>query len=71
MVLSLNLGGMSFSGADIAGFFGNPDEELFTRWNQLGAYYPFFRGHAHLDTKRREPWSYGEPTTTRVRSAIV
>jgi hypothetical protein len=27
-----------------------------TRWYQLGAFQPFFRGHAHLDAKRREPW---------------
>ncbi len=46
-------------GADVGGFFGNPDPELLTRWYQLGAYYPFFRGHAHLDTKRREPWLFG------------
>lgn len=47
------------AGADVGGFFGNPDPELLTRWYQLGAYYPFFRGHAHLDTRRREPWLFG------------
>lgn len=47
------------AGADVGGFFGNPDAELLTRWYQLGTYYPFFRGHAHLDTKRREPWLFG------------
>lgn len=46
-------------GADIGGFFGNPDTELLVRWYQLGAYYPFFRAHAHHDTKRREPWLFG------------
>ena len=54
----------------MGGFFGNPDAELYTRWYQSGAYYPFFRGHAHLDTARREPWVFGEPTTSRVRSAL-
>lgn len=48
-----------FVGADVGGFFGNPDTELLVRWYQLGAYYPFFRGHAHHDTKRREPWLFG------------
>ncbi len=57
---------LPFEGADVGGFFGNPDSELFTRWNQLGTFYPFFRGHAHLDSPRREPWVYGEPTTSRV-----
>lgn len=55
------------SGADVGGFFGNPDSELYTRFYQLGAFYPFFRGHAHLDTARREPWVFGEPTTSRVK----
>ncbi len=40
------------------------------RWYQLGAYSPFFRGHAHLETLRREPWLFGEDTTRRVREAV-
>jgi len=48
-----------YAGADVGGFFGNPDPELLVRWYQLGAYYPFFRAHAHHDTKRREPWLFG------------
>ncbi|KAK3012708.1 hypothetical protein RJ639_008983 [Escallonia herrerae] len=67
MVLTLGLTGISFSGADVGGFFGNPDTELLVRWYQLGAYYPFFRGHAHHDTKRREPW---EKNTELMREAI-
>jgi len=67
MILASGVAGYPWAGADVGGFFGNPDAELFTRWYQLGAYYPFFRGHAHLDTARREPWVYGEPTTSRVR----
>ncbi|KAE8694113.1 putative glucan 1,3-alpha-glucosidase [Hibiscus syriacus] len=70
MILSLGLTGMSFSGADVGGFFGNPDPELLVRWYQLGAYYPFFRGHAHHDTKRREPWLFGERNTALMRDAI-
>ncbi|KAK9857969.1 hypothetical protein WJX84_003134 [Apatococcus fuscideae] len=70
MCLSLSIAGLPFVGADIAGFFGNPDAELFTRWYQLGAFYPFFRGHAHLEAKRREPWLYDGTTTDRVREAI-
>jgi alpha-glucosidase (family GH31 glycosyl hydrolase) len=36
----------------------------------MGIYYPFFRGHAHLETQRREPWLFGEDTTRRIREAI-
>lgn len=70
MVLAMGLTGITFSGADIGGFFGNPEPELLVRWYQLGAYYPFFRGHAHHDTKRREPWLFGERNTELMRDAI-
>ena len=58
------------TGADVGGFFGNADSELLVRWNQLGTYYPFFRGHGHLETKRREPWLFGEDNTRRNRASL-
>ena len=70
MTLTLGVSGLTWSGADVGGFFGDPDAELMTRWYQLGAFYPFFRGHAHLDTRRREPWAFGEPHTGHIRDAI-
>jgi mannosyl-oligosaccharide alpha-1,3-glucosidase len=71
MLLSLNVGALSFVGADVGGFFGNPDAELMTRWMQAGAYQPFFRGHAHHDAKRREPWMFGEETMQRLRHSAM
>lgn len=71
MLLAINLAGLSFSGADVGGFFKDPDAELFTRWYQAGAFQPFFRGHAHLDTKRREPWVFGEPYLSIMRDAAI
>lgn len=70
MLLSISIAGVSFCGADVGGFFGNPDTELLVRWYQLGALQPFFRAHAHLDAKRREPWLFGEPYTSLMRDAI-
>ena len=35
MLLSLNLVGITLSGADVGGFFRNPDAELLTRWYQV------------------------------------
>ena len=61
---------MPFVGADVGGFFGNPEPELLWRWYQLGAFQPFFRAHAHLDSKRREPWVFEEPWPGRMRNAI-
>ena len=32
---------------------------------------PFFRAHAHLDTKRREPWLQPDEHKTAIRLAII
>jgi alpha 1,3-glucosidase len=37
---------------------------------QTGAYLPFFRAHAHLDTKRREPWLFEDKYKNLMREAI-
>ncbi|KAK6339382.1 hypothetical protein TWF718_008801 [Orbilia javanica] len=70
MLLSQGIAGFPFSGADVGGFFGNPSKELLTRWYQSGIWYPFFRAHAHIDAKRREPYLTGEPYTSIIRNAI-
>eukprot|EP00892_Ulva_mutabilis_P002788 jgi/Ulvmu1/1250/UM109_0048.1 len=70
MLLALNVAGLPNAGADVGGFFGNPDAELAQRWYQAAVFYPFLRGHAHLDTKRREPWLFGDKATGRIRTAL-
>uniref|UniRef100_A0A8C8I8Z6 Glycoside hydrolase family 31 N-terminal domain-containing protein n=1 Tax=Oncorhynchus tshawytscha TaxID=74940 RepID=A0A8C8I8Z6_ONCTS len=70
MCLSLGLVGVSFCGADVGGFFKSPSTELLVRWYQTGAYQPFFRAHAHLDTPRREPWLFGPENTALIREAV-
>ncbi|XP_072293814.1 neutral alpha-glucosidase AB isoform X2 [Eucyclogobius newberryi] len=70
MCLSLGLVGISFCGADVGGFFKSPSPELLVRWYQTGAYQPFFRAHAHLDTPRREPWLFGPENTALIREAV-
>ncbi|CCH43501.1 alpha 1,3-glucosidase [Wickerhamomyces ciferrii] len=70
MILTSNVVNMPFAGADVGGFFGNPSKELLTRWYQAGIWYPFFRAHAHIDSRRREPWVPGEPYTSHIRDAL-
>ncbi|KZT41930.1 alpha-glucosidase [Sistotremastrum suecicum HHB10207 ss-3] len=70
MVLSNGIAGMTFSGADVGGFFGNPDPEMLVRWYQVGIFAPFFRAHAHIDTKRREPYLLEEPHKSIVRKFL-
>jgi alpha-glucosidase len=69
-VLNAGLSGVPYCGPDIGGFSGNPDAELYTRWFQLAALLPFFRNHAGKTTNPREPWVYGEPYTSIIRSAM-
>ncbi|KAL2891098.1 Glucosidase 2 subunit alpha [Ceratocystis lukuohia] len=70
MVLSQGISGFPFAGADVGGFFGNPDKDLLARWYQAGIWYPFFRGHAHIDSRRREPYLAGEEYTPIITAAL-
>lgn len=70
-LLSLSVSNYPFCGADVGGFFFEPSEELFVRWMQAGIFYPFLRAHAHLETKRREPWTFGDNATNRIRNALA
>uniref|UniRef100_A0A0N4ZV17 Gal_mutarotas_2 domain-containing protein n=1 Tax=Parastrongyloides trichosuri TaxID=131310 RepID=A0A0N4ZV17_PARTI len=71
MLLSLSIAGIPHVGADVGGFFKNVDDELLIRFYQMGAFSPFFRAHAHIDCKRREPWLYQDSTRNAIRSAII
>ncbi|PNY29282.1 Glucosidase 2 subunit alpha [Tolypocladium capitatum] len=70
MILNQGIAGYPFAGADVGGFFGNPEKDLMARWYQAGAFYPFFRGHAHIDSRRREPYLLGEPYTGILTAAL-
>lgn len=70
MTLNQGISGFPFAGADVGGFFGNPEKDLMARWYQAGAFYPFFRGHAHIDSRRREPYLLGEPYTGILTTAL-
>uniref|UniRef100_A0A663LK86 Uncharacterized protein n=1 Tax=Athene cunicularia TaxID=194338 RepID=A0A663LK86_ATHCN len=70
MLLTISMTGISFCGADVGGFIGDPEPELLVRWYQAGAYQPFFRGHSNMESKRREPWLFGKRNTQIIREAI-
>jgi alpha-glucosidase len=61
---------LPFVGADIGGFAEAPTPELYTRWLQVGAFYPFMRTHTADGTPDQEPWSYGTVHEQINRSAI-
>ncbi|KAF2884461.1 hypothetical protein ILUMI_21709 [Ignelater luminosus] len=70
MCLTEALVGISFCGADVGGFAGIPDDELYLRWYQAGAWLPFYRGHSAIDVPRREPYLYPEKMKSRIRTAL-
>lgn len=71
MILSSSIAGMPFIGADVGGFFNNPEsDELLIRWHQAGAFQPFFRAHAHHDARHREAYLFQGQTLDLLRNAI-
>ncbi|KAI9151321.1 Glucosidase 2 subunit alpha 2 [Paramyrothecium foliicola] len=70
MMLSQGVAGFPFTGEDVGGYFGNPEPELMARWYQAGAFHPFFRGHAHIDARRREPYLFAEPFRSIMTVAV-
>jgi alpha-glucosidase (family GH31 glycosyl hydrolase) len=47
--LSLGIAGIPFVGADIPGFSGIANDEIFVLFYQLGTFFPFMRAHGHKD----------------------
>jgi len=61
-VLGLGLSGVPYSGSDIGGFSGVPDDELYLRWLQMSVFMPFCRTHSVRGVPPREPWCLAAPT---------
>jgi alpha-glucosidase len=70
MLLNLSLSGVAFCGADIGGFMRSCTPELYARWIQLGALYPFARTHSMWAARRQEPWRFGRRVERIAREAL-
>ncbi len=70
MACGFGLSGQPFVGADVGGFHGNTNPELFSRWMQYGALTPFFRNHSETGCIDQYCWSFGPVVTAQVRAAI-
>lgn len=66
----MGLSGVPHVGVDIGGFADNSTPELFARWIEMGAFYPFMRNHTCAGTQRQEPWSFGEKVEDIARESI-
>jgi alpha-glucosidase len=71
MPQGMGISGIAFCGSDAGGFFGSPTPNLYTRWMQLGAFTPFFRGHSIIDQRDKEPWAFGDQVEGWVRNIII
>jgi alpha-glucosidase len=58
-LLGLGVSGFPFVGSDISGFTGPATPELYARWLQAGAFFPFMRSHTTFGTPDKEPWAFG------------
>lgn len=70
MVLGLEISGVPFAGADIGGFAGAPDAELFNRFLEAATFFPFMRTHNEFSAPAREPWTFGPVYTNANREMI-
>jgi alpha-glucosidase len=70
MAMGLGVSGQAFVGADVGGFRGNPDAELFVRWMQYGTLTPFCRNHSELGNVDQYAWSFGPAVLEHAREAI-
>jgi alpha-glucosidase len=70
MLLNLSLSGVAFCGADIGGFAFPCTPELYARWIQIGALYPFARTHSMWAKPRQEPWRFGARVEAIARGAL-
>jgi alpha-glucosidase len=59
-VVGLGLSGVPYSGSDIGGFSGVPDDELYLRWLQMSVFMPYCRTHSVRGVPPREPWCFGD-----------
>jgi alpha-glucosidase len=70
MAMGFGISGQPFVGADIGGFAGHANAELFVRWMQYGTLSPFCRNHSEIGNVDQYAWSWGDAVEDLVREAI-
>ena len=71
MGAGMGVSGQPFVGADVGGFQGGADAELFLRWMQYGVLTPFCRNHSEIGDVDQYAWAFGDHVLDLVREAVV
>jgi alpha-glucosidase len=61
---------VGWAGVDIGGYYGDATGELVARWMEFGIFQPFCRNHSEKQTRRQEPWAFGEPYESICRDML-
>ncbi|XP_028650310.2 sucrase-isomaltase, intestinal [Erpetoichthys calabaricus] len=69
-MMEFSLFGISYTGADICGFFKDATYEMCTRWMQVGAFYPYSRNHNGKGSKRQDPVAWNETFANNSRKVL-
>lgn len=70
LLLGMGLSGFPYVGNDIGGFIGPTTPDLWTRWAEAAAFFPFMRGHSTKGSEQKQPWSFGPAHLAFNRRAI-
>ncbi|XP_076591162.1 sucrase-isomaltase, intestinal [Chaetodon auriga] len=69
-MMEFSLFGISYTGADICGFFNDAEYEMCLRWMQLGAFYPYSRNHNGKGNRRQDPVSWNSTFSEASRKVL-
>ena len=70
MAMGFGVSGQAFVGADVGGFQGHSNAELFLRWMQYGVLTPFCRNHSEIGNVDQYAWAWGDGVLELVREAV-
>ncbi|MBA2561017.1 MAG: DUF4968 domain-containing protein [Propionibacteriales bacterium] len=70
MAMGFGVSGQAFVGADIGGFHGSSNAELFLRWMQYGTLTPLCRNHSEIGNVDQYAWAFGDVIEDLVRESI-